>query len=129
MSLGSRLTLRGLQITQQFPKGLKVEIFCKGSKCPFKRKTLKLGKVRRASASAIGSLTSKQRRFRAGQTLEVWASAPGFNTKVSRYALKYGKDPGDAALLRDPSEHEAPEVLYLNQIRSVRPPTPRPLGI
>ena len=42
--VGSRLTLSGLQVTQQFPKGLKVQIFCSGPKCVFKTKSLKLGR-------------------------------------------------------------------------------------
>jgi hypothetical protein len=90
---GSRLTLVNLQITQQFPKGLKVKITCKGSKCPFKSKALKLGKVRRNAAPAISSLSKKQRKFRAGQTIEVWVSAPGFNSKISRLVLKARKIP------------------------------------
>ena len=64
-----------------------------GRKCPFKSKKLKLGKTRRAAKNALGSLKAKQRKFRAGQTVEVQVSAPGFNTKVSRWVLKKGKVP------------------------------------
>ena len=73
---GSRVRLVNLQITQQFPKGLKAKITCKGARCPFKSKTLKVGKVRRNAASAISSLSKKQRVFRAGQTLEVGCRRP-----------------------------------------------------
>jgi hypothetical protein len=90
---GSRLTLTTLQVTQAFPKGWKARILCKGSKCPFRSKTLKAGKVRKGTSTIISSLTKKQRRFRAGQTLEVWVSAPNFNTKVARLVLKKGKIP------------------------------------
>lgn len=90
---GSRFTLVSLRITQQFPSGLTVKILCKGERCPFKSKALKVGKARNNAASAIGSLTKQQRRFRAGQTLEVWVSAPNFNTKISRLTLKRGKIP------------------------------------
>ena len=41
----------------------------------------------------ISSLSTKQRRFRAGQTIEIWVSAPNFNTKVARITLKKGKQP------------------------------------
>ncbi len=90
---GNSITLKGLQVTQQFPRGWSVKILCKGSKCPFKSKTLKKGKVKRSASNVITSLSKKQRKFRAGQTVEVWVSAPNFNTKVSRYALKKGKIP------------------------------------
>lgn len=90
---GTTFTLRSLQITQVFPTGWKVQIRCSGKKCPFKTKTLKAGKVKKSASNVIGSLTSKQRKFRAGQTVEVWISAPEFNTKVARITLKKGKQP------------------------------------
>ncbi|HWK26525.1 MAG TPA: Ig-like domain-containing protein [Solirubrobacter sp.] len=90
---GSRLTLTTLKVTQQFPKGWKAKIRCAGKRCPFKAKSLKAGKVRRGAASILGSLSKKQRRFRAGQTVEVWVSAPGFNTKVARFKLIKAKIP------------------------------------
>jgi len=86
-------SLTSLQVTQQFPKGWKAKILCKGSKCPFKSKDLKAGKVKKGAATIITSLSKKQRKFRAGQTLEVWVSAPSFNTKVARLVLKKGKIP------------------------------------
>jgi hypothetical protein len=90
---GSAFTLKVLQVTQSFPKGWKVSIRCSGKKCPFKTKKLKAGKVRRSASNVIGSLKGKQRKFRAGQTVEVWVSAPTFNTKVARLVLKKGKIP------------------------------------
>lgn len=91
---GSKITLKALMVTQQFPRGWQVKILCKGKpKCKFKEKKLKKGKVRRSASNVITSLKKSQRVFRAGQTVEVWVSAPGFNTKVSRYVLKRNKIP------------------------------------
>jgi hypothetical protein len=90
---GSTFTLNTLKVTQQFPKGWTVTIKCSGAKCPFKTKTLKAGKVSKQASSVIASLTKKQRKFRVGQTVEVWISAPSFNTKVARITLKKGKQP------------------------------------
>lgn len=97
-------TLKVLQVTQQFPKGWKAEIKCSGKKCPFKSKALKAAKVKRNASNVIGSLTTKQRRFRAGQTVEVWISAPSFNTKVARIPLKQGKQPVIQALCVVPGQ-------------------------
>lgn len=101
---GTAFTLKVLQITQQFPKGWKAEIKCSGKKCPFKSKALKAAKVKRNASNVLGSLTSKQRRFRAGQTVEVWVSAPNFNTKVGRIPLKQGKQPVIEALCVVPGQ-------------------------
>jgi hypothetical protein len=91
---GSRLRLTALQVTQQFPNGWKAVIKCSGRpKCAFRTKTLKAGKVRRGAASILSSLSRRQRVFRAGQTVEVWVSAPDFNTKVARLALQRGRIP------------------------------------
>jgi hypothetical protein len=54
---------------------------------------MKAGKVRKGAATIISSLSKSQRRFRAGQTIEVWVSAPDYNTKVARLVLKKGKVP------------------------------------
>ena len=101
---GSRLTLTALQVTQVFPKGWKVKAFCKGAKCPFKSKDLKAGKVSKGASTVITSLSKKQRKFRAGQTLEVWVSAPSFNTKVARLVLKKGKIPTTQPFCVKPGE-------------------------
>ena len=91
---GNTLKLTVLQITQQFPAGYKVQIKCAGSpRCSFRTKNLKTGKVSRGAANAITSLTKKQRSFKAGQTIEVWVSAPNYNTKVARFKLRKGKIP------------------------------------
>ena len=91
---GSSLTMTSLQVTQQFPKGWKAVIKCSGKpKCSFKTKTLKAGKVSKGASTVISSLSKKQRKFKAGQTVEVWVSAPNFNTKVARLVLRKGKIP------------------------------------
>jgi hypothetical protein len=89
----TRFTLTTLQVTQQFPKGWKAKMYCKGKGCPFKSKTLKAGKVKKGASTIITSLSKKQRRFRAGQTVEIWVTAPNFSTKVARLVLKKGKIP------------------------------------
>jgi 6-phosphogluconolactonase (cycloisomerase 2 family) len=93
---GSKLTLTFLTISA-LPKKWSAEIRCSGKKCPFKKKTLK-GKTKKGAASVLGSLSKKQRKFRAKQTIEVWVSAPNFNTKVARLPLKAGKIPSTTPL-------------------------------
>ena len=93
---GSKLTLTFLTISA-LPSKWSAEIRCSGSKCPFKKKKLK-GKAKKGVASVLGSLRSKQRKFRAKQTIEVWVSAPNFNTKVARLSLKSGKIPSTTPL-------------------------------
>ena len=95
---GGTLTLTSLRITQSVPAGLKVQVRCIGATCAFKTKNLKLGKVAGGASSVLTSLTKRQRTFRAGQTLEVWISAPNFNTKVARLVLRKGKIPNTLAL-------------------------------
>ena len=91
---GSSLTMTSLQVTQQFPKGWKAVIKCSGKpKCSFKTISLKAGKVKKGAATIISKLSKKQRKFKAGQTIEVWVSAPSFNTKVARLVLRKGKIP------------------------------------
>ena len=53
----------------------------------------KAGKVSRGASNVLTSLAKKQRSFKAGQTIEVWVSAPNFNTKVARFKLRKGKIP------------------------------------
>jgi hypothetical protein len=88
---GSRLTMKSLAISA-LPNGWKAEIRCSGKKCTFKKKALK-GTAKRGVANVLSSLSKKQRKFRAKQTIEVWVSAPNYNTKVARLVLKAGKIP------------------------------------
>ena len=98
---GSRLKLTGLTITPAPAKPFTAEIRCSGKRCPFKRKAL-TGKVSKKAMNALASLSSRQRAFRAKQTVEVWISAPGFNTKVARLSLKAGKIPTTVPLCVPP---------------------------
>jgi hypothetical protein len=93
---GSSLTMTSL-VLSALPSKWTAVIKCSGKKCPFKTKALK-GKVKKGSADVTKSLSSKQRKFRAKQTIEVWVSAPNFNTKVARLALKAGKIPSTEPL-------------------------------
>jgi hypothetical protein len=68
--------------------------------------TLK-GKAKRGAADVLRSLKKSRRRFRAGQTLEVWVSAPGHYTKVARLVLKKGKIPATRALCAVPGAKKA----------------------
>jgi len=99
--------LVGLSITQVLPKGLSVTLKCSGKKCPFKIKKLKLPKAKKNAINAFSAIAKKQRKFRAGQTLEVWVSAPDFNTKVARIALKKGKQPVIQPLCALPGQTKA----------------------
>jgi hypothetical protein len=109
--VGSRFTLTVLQVTQQFPKGWKAQIRCSGKpKCVFKTKSLKAGKVKRGAATIISKLSKKQRRFRAGQTVEVWVTAPGFNTKVARFVLRKGKVPPTQPFCVIPGEKKPQKI-------------------
>jgi DNA-binding beta-propeller fold protein YncE len=93
---GSSLTMTSL-VLSALPSKWTAVIKCSGKKCPFKTKALK-GKTKKGSADVTKSLSSKQRKFRAKQTIEVWVSAPNFNTKVARLALKAGKIPSTQPL-------------------------------
>ena len=93
---GSTLTLTQLNLTQ-LPTGFKVEVRCTGSRCTFKKIKLN-GAAKNGSANLLGKLKKAQRKFRAGQTFQVWVSAPGQNTKVSQFKLKKGKIPSSTPL-------------------------------
>jgi hypothetical protein len=96
---GSRFTLTQLTISNP-PKGASFQLRCTGRGCPVRTKKLS-GKVRRGALNALPSL-GKKTKYRAKQTLEVRISAPGFNTKVARLALKAGKVPPVVALCLAP---------------------------
>jgi hypothetical protein len=105
---GKRIFLLRLKATR-VPKGGKLELRCdrrKSEKCPFKRKS---SKRRRGSAitlfksvKASKAARKKQRRFRAGQRLDVRITASGYIGKVVRYELKKGKIPNGKQLCLRP---------------------------
>ncbi len=111
---GSRLTLTSLQVTQQFPKGWKAKILCKGAKCPFKSKNLKAGKVSKGASTIISV------------ALEDAAQVPGRTNGRGlgqRAELQHqgratgaedGQDPHHAAVLRVAGPEQAAEDLRLS---------------
>ena len=67
---------------------------CSGKKCPFKTKTLKAAKVKKSASSVISSLSKQAAASSASvRRMEIWVSAPSFNTKVARITFKKGKQP------------------------------------
>jgi PKD domain len=99
---GKRIFLLRLSVNR-VPKGGKVELRCsKSKKCPFKRKSSKKRRkgtitlFKEVQASKVTRM--KQRRFRAGQRLELRITAAGYIGKVVRYKLKKGKIPSGQTL-------------------------------
>ena len=87
--LGRRVRATEL-IARRVPAGARGQIRCIGKRCAFKRKTVR---ARRGSINFLKALKKKQRRWRAGQTIEVRITAPNFNGKVVRFKLKRNKIP------------------------------------
>jgi hypothetical protein len=83
-------------------KGTKVELRCKGKKCPFKHKSSK--KRRKGTITLFREVKPgkvagmKQRSFRSGQRLELRITKKGYIGKVVRYKLKKGKIPSGKTL-------------------------------
>lgn len=78
----TRLLVRGV------PDGGRVEVRCRGKRCPFKRKRASAPKRGRVNAlKALG----KRRTLRAGQTLEVRITQPGSIGRVVRWNMRAGK--------------------------------------
>ena len=86
---GARLRLTEL-VARRAPAGAKGQVRCNGKKCKFKRKNVR---KKGSSSNFLKALKKKQRKFRAGQTLEVRVTAPNMIGKVVRYKLKRGKVP------------------------------------
>lgn len=100
---GARVTLASMVVRAPLPKGTVVEIRCRGKSCPFgakkareqarrSTKTLKKGEI-----DVLRVLSKRERRFRARQALEVRITAPGFNGRFVRVAIKAGKIPVSVA--------------------------------
>jgi Ca2+-binding RTX toxin-like protein len=98
---GKRIYLLRLKVTR-VPKGGKVQLRCKGKKCPYKRKASK--KRRKAAITLFKAVKpskvvgKKKRSFRARQRLEVRITAKDYIGKVVRYKLKKGKIPNGKEL-------------------------------
>jgi Putative metal-binding motif len=95
---GKRVTLLVLQARRP-PAGASGEIRCLGKRCPFKRKSVA---TRRGKIDFLRALARRERRFRAGQTIEVRVTAPGFVGKVLRYKLRKGRLPTARVLCLPP---------------------------
>jgi DNA-binding beta-propeller fold protein YncE len=104
---GSRFTLTQLTISNP-PKGAKFEFRCAGRGCPV-RVTKLSGKVRRGLLNVRASLGRKV-RYRAGQTIEVRISAPGFNAKVAQLKLRAGRTPNVVPLCLPPGGSKPQKV-------------------
>ena len=88
------------------PRGGKVELRCKGRKCPYKRKSSK--KRRKGDITLFKEIKprkvvgKKQRTFRAGQTLQLRITAPNHIGKVVKYRLRKGRIPSGQPLCLRP---------------------------
>jgi hypothetical protein len=87
------LRLKALDV----PRGGKVQLRCKGKKCPYKRKSSK--KRRKGDITLFKEIKprnvvgKKRRTFRAGQRLQLRITAPGHVGKVVKYRLRKGRIP------------------------------------
>ena len=80
-----------MRITQ-LPAGAEAELRCKGRRCPLRRTRI-FTPSRRGAIDVVRPLEIDQRRFRAGQRLDLRISAPGHVGQVLRFNLKRGKQP------------------------------------
>jgi hypothetical protein len=88
--LGRRTTMLQL-LARRVPQGARVQIRCRGRRCPFKRKNIT---ARRAGNVNIARrLNRRQRRVRAGQRLEVRITKAGFIGRYVRYTIRNNKLP------------------------------------
>src|SRR5262249_32704667 len=101
---GARFRLTQLVVSNP-PRGARLEFRCSGRACPLRARKL-TGKTRRGLLDARRSLGTKV-RYRAGQTIEVRISAPGFNTKVAQIKLRTGKTPSVVPLCLPPGSSRA----------------------
>jgi chitodextrinase len=98
---GKRIYLLRMRV-ERVPRGGKVELRCKGRKCPYKRISSK--KRRKGVVTLVKEIKArkavgkKQRTFRAGQVLELRVTAPGHIGKVVRYRLRKGRIPSGQTL-------------------------------
>ncbi len=88
---GKRIKLERMRITQ-LPAGAEAELRCKGRRCPLRRTRI-FTPSRRGAIDIARPLDIDQRRFRAGQRLDLRISAPGHVGQVLRFNLKRGKRP------------------------------------
>ena len=78
------------------PKGSAAQLRCSGRGCPFQSRRVRKGRKRNITLyknTAFAKAASKGRRFRAGQTVQLRITAPGFVGKVVDWRLKRGRLP------------------------------------
>ena len=112
------------------PKRGKLELRCNGKKCPYKRKSAKKRKngtitlFKEIKASKVAG--KKDRRFRAGQKLEVRITAPKHIGKVVQYKLKAGKIPAARTVCSADRQEDPAQALQLSVSRPSADAPPRP---
>jgi hypothetical protein len=74
------------------PGGAEAELRCKGRRCPIRR-TRMFTPGKRGAIDVVKPLDIDQRRFRAGQRLDLRISAPGHVGQVLRFNLRRGREP------------------------------------
>jgi hypothetical protein len=104
--LGSRTTITRVRV-RQLPRGARVELRCSGKRCKFKRK--RAAKPRRGKVNALKALKRPQRRFRAGQALEVRITKTGWIGKAARYKMRKSKLPKSSGALCIPLGRTKPQ--------------------
>ena len=115
---GPQTTLTSLSVGNVMT-GATVALRCLGARCPFETK--RTTKVRNRVVNALAMLGKKpaKRRFRAGQSLELRITAPGYLGKVIRYKIRRGKQPKVTKLCLP---------LGATKPQPARPPTGRPFN-
>ena len=79
------------------PRGARVELRCKGERCPFERR--RSAKMRKGAITLFKQLpprkvtAARARRFRPGQRLQLRITAPAHIGKVVVYKLRRGRAP------------------------------------
>ena len=89
---GPQTTLTSMTVANVMP-GATVALRCLGTKCPFETKRTTKARNRVVNALAMLGKKPAKRRFRAGQSLELRITAPGYLGKVIRYKIRKGKQP------------------------------------
>ena len=93
------------------PAGAEAELRCKGKRCPIRRTRI-FTPGKRGAIDVVKPLDIDQRRFRAGQRLDLRISAPGHVGQVLRFNLERGEAAeGAAALHADRRREHPPELL------------------
>ena len=93
---GRRFFLFRLKVVAP-PKGSAAQLRCRGRRCPFQSR--RFTRIRRnaitlyKTVSAAKVAKKRNRRFRAGQTVQLRITAPGFIGKVVKYKLERRKQP------------------------------------